>query len=391
VLCDGVVRVRPHVTNVSFGLDQVYTFEKTGRLHSAFIRGHHYRRALDHRVLASWRIRPKGLSGMRERWVVGDEAVAMVDDIHRQVAQVGGPPWGATEHQAIDRIAGWTPGAYEADAEKFLNVYRPVSILPPDQYLSVMVQATEGCSWNRCTFCDFYQDQTFRIRPMAELNRHIEGVREFFGDGIGLRKSIFLGDGNALAAPFSALVNIFKSVQTGFPDNGVGPSWRETSSFVDIWGASRLSVKQIATLKEMGLCRVYLGLETGHDGLLAKVGKRGSAKMAIDVVRRFKEAGVSVGLMVMLGLGGHAFAQDHVWDTTKTLNQMGLGRDDLVYFSPLVGSSHLKYMQDMWASNIESLSDEEMASQYVEMLRGLQFGRTNKTKVALYNIKRFVY
>ncbi len=304
MLCNGIVRVRPHVINVSFGNDQVYTFEASGRLHSAFLRGRHYRRALDHRVLASWRVRPKGFGGMRERWMVGDEAMDMVDGIHREVAEVGiGMPRGA-QSQAIDLIASWMPADYERDAGMFQKVYRPVSILPPDQYLSVMIQATEGCSWNWCTFCNFYQGQTFRIRPSAELNTHIQGVRDFFGEGIGLRKSVFLGDGNALAAPWPAVADMFKSVQVGFPEQGIGPSWRETYAFVDAWDGARLSLGQISTLRDMGLRRVYVGLETGHDPLLKRVNKRGSAGLAVDVIRRFKQAGVSVGVIVLLGMGG---------------------------------------------------------------------------------------
>jgi radical SAM superfamily enzyme YgiQ (UPF0313 family) len=141
----------------------------------------------------------------------------------------------------------------------------------------------------------------------------------------------------------------------------------------------------------MGLKRVYLGLETGHDALLKKVNKRGSAALACDVIRRFKAAGVSVGVIVMLGIGGKAFAQDHVWDTVAVINEMGLGMGDMVYFSPLVVSSHLPYAQEMWAANIEPLCDTDLADQYEQLVMGLHFDKVAKPKMAMYNIKRFVY
>lgn len=385
------MRVRPHVINVSFDTSQVYTFEPSGRLHSAFIRGRRYRRALDNRVLESWRVGSMKFAGLRERWMKGDEAVNMIDGIHRQVAGVRSHLLSSTQSQAVDQIGGWTPEDYLRDVRVFQQIYRPISILPPDQYLSVVIQATEGCSWNRCHFCDFYQGQTFRIRPLDELQTHLDGVRQFWGVGIGLRRSIFLGDGNALSAPWSAVKDMFQSVQKHFPETGLGPSWRETYAFVDAWGGQRLSTEQITTLRLMGLRRVYLGLETGHDALLKRVNKRGSAALACEVIRRFKAAGVSVGVIVMLGMGGKAYAQDHVWDTVKTINEMGLGMGDMVYFSPMVVSSHLKYAQDMWAANIEALTETDMIAQYEQMMTGLQFDKVNKPKMAMYNIKRFVY
>ena len=383
--------MRPHVINVSFDTSQVYTFEPSGRLHSAFIRGRRYRRALDNRILESWRVAPKGFGGLRERWVMGDEAMDMIDRIHRQIAGVRSDHLGSVQSQALDQIGGWQPENYLRDVRFFQSVYRPIGILPPDQYLSVVIQATEGCSWNRCHFCDFYQGQRFRIRPLDELQTHMEAVRQFWGMGIDLRRSIFLGDGNALSAPWPAVIEMFRSVQTHFPETGIGPSWRETYAFVDAWGGKRLSVEQITTLRDMGLRRVYLGLETGHDALLKRVNKRGSAALACEVIRRFKAAGVSVGVIVMLGIGGKAYAQEHVWDTIKTINKMGLGSGDMIYFSPLVVSSHLKYAQDMWAANIKALTETDMIAQYGQMVASLQFAKVNKPKMAMYNIKRFVY
>jgi len=64
---------------------------------------------------------------------------------------------------------------------------------------------------------------------------------------------------------------------------------------------------------------------------------------------------------------------------------------DMVYFSPLVVSSHLPYAQDMWAANIEALNETDMIDQYGQMVNGLHFDKVDKPKMAMYNIKRFVY
>ncbi|MBT3603112.1 MAG: hypothetical protein HN521_08610, partial [Candidatus Latescibacteria bacterium] len=229
------MRVRANAINVSVDDAHSYTFEPSGRLHAAFMRGRHYRRALNHRILETWRVKPRGYDGLRQRWLGPDESMGMVANIHTQVATLTSSHAGNSDQVALERIANWSPQLYENDAREFDQVYRPISILPPDQYLSVVIQATEGCSWNKCSFCDFYSGQTFRIRPKDELRQHIADVRDFFGAGIGLRRSVFIGDGNALSAPWPAVLDMFEAVKAGFPKPTVGPSWQNTNAFIVTW------------------------------------------------------------------------------------------------------------------------------------------------------------
>lgn len=391
MVCKPTVLIRKGVVNIAFGQTHVYTFENSGRLHAAFIKGRHYRRSLDHRLLESWRVKPRGSEFLRQRWIAGDEAVEIVGQIHAHANAGLASSKNTRERSFAEQVLNWTHDQYAKDATKFLNVYRPIGILPPDQYMSVVVQATEGCSWNRCSFCDFYLGRKFQIKTRDELDCHIEGVKAFFGAGLALRRSIFLADANALSIPFAKLIDIFESVKSHFSEKGIGPSWQQMAGFVDVWGGRRLERKEILVLKNMGLQKVYIGLETGHDPLLEKVNKRGSAELAIDLVNRFKGAGVSVGVIVLLGLGGEAYAQDHVWDTVGTLNQMELTKGDILYFSPLVAGSHLPYTHDMWAENTQALDDARMDHQFGEMVSALRFERKVVPKMAKYNIRRFVY
>jgi hypothetical protein len=113
--------------------------------------------------------------------------------------------------------------------------------------------------------------------------------------------------------------------------------------------------------------------------------------MAIDAVNRFKAVGVNVGVIVLLGLGGATYAQDHVWDTVRVLNEMHLGGGDLVYFSELVTSSYLPYARETWAAGIRALEREEMADQQRRIVQGLMFHGSGAPKFARYDIRRFVY
>ena len=110
------------------------------------------------------------------------------------------------------------PPSLAKDRDRFLSVYKPVGILPPDQYLSLVVRVTEGCSWNACTFCGFYRDVPFRWKTEEELAAHTAALRAFFGESIALRSSVFLGDANALCLAHEKLRPLVASVARGVPD-----------------------------------------------------------------------------------------------------------------------------------------------------------------------------
>ena len=199
-----------------------------------------------------------------------------------------------------------------------------------------MLQATVGCSFNTCTFCDLYQ-QPFRVKTPDEFRQHIRQVRDYLGDSILLRqRSIFLGAANALAIPMPRLLPLLEIIQEEFapsPENRRGSGW---DAFLDAFTGTRKSVEDYRALAERGLKRVYIGLESGHDPLLEFVRKPGHARDAIETVQAIKAAGINVGLIVLIGLGGDRFAAGHAADTVEVLNQMPLDSGDLLYFSDLV-------------------------------------------------------
>jgi radical SAM superfamily enzyme YgiQ (UPF0313 family) len=82
--------------------------------------------------------------------------------------------------------------------------------------LTLVLQLTLGCHWNRCTFCDFYKAVHFHIKSMEEFEQHIHAVKRFVGNAIHLRRSIFLGDANALILPQSRLMRVFDQINQEF-------------------------------------------------------------------------------------------------------------------------------------------------------------------------------
>ncbi len=84
------------------------------------------------------------------------------------------------DDRAVHRLAtivAMDGAALRDDAARFLAASGPVGILPPDQYLALVVRVTEGCSWNACTFCRLYRDVPFRWKRPDELVAHLAALR----------------------------------------------------------------------------------------------------------------------------------------------------------------------------------------------------------------------
>ncbi len=387
------LRLRPTAINLLVGdAEPSYSFDLAGRLIGAYVGGLNYRRSLDNRVLSKW----SGPDGTRQRrWLTGDEATRFLTaayDLADRAARATGDP-------RLAVLQGWDEAALAADAERFATVYRPVSILPPDQYLALVLQATEGCSYNRCTFCDFYRDRPFRIKSADELRAHIAAVRAFFGPAIALRKSLFLADANALVAPMGRLRAWLDVIEAagllpqsgGLPVASGGP--RATIySFIDAFDVHRKSLADWQELADRRLRRVYIGMETGDDALLRFLRKPGTAADVIEAVRLIKQAGIAASVIIMTGIGGETGAAAHESATIAALNAMPLTAGDIVYFSPFVDSPGSEYGALAAAAGIRPLTTPKMTEQEARIRAALRPEQPARPpQYAKYDIREFVY
>jgi radical SAM superfamily enzyme YgiQ (UPF0313 family) len=285
----------------------------------------------------------------------------------------------------LDRAARFDAPAARADARRFRAIYGEIGILPPDQYLAMVVQATEGCTVNTCAFCELYH-QPFRVRSAGEFAGHLADVRAYLGDSLLLRRrGVFLGAANAVALPTARLLPMLQMIKEMF--DGCPPV---VSGFVDAAAGARKSSSEYRALASAGLGRVYLGLESGHDPLLAFVRKPGTSDTAVRAVRAIKSAGIQVGVVVIVGLGGDRFADAHVSDTVETLNSMGLGAGDLVYFSEFVEQQDGAYAALAASASIRPLTGEEVAAQRGRIRAGVARGSA-PPQLATYDMREFVY
>ena len=404
-----ILNVRQESVVLMQNENESYTFDAAGRLVGIFRDGKNYRRSLDNQILEKASGAERGLSGRLRRMLAADEietletrAYAFARDVSARLAE----PLPAEFANALARIAMYSYARLEQERATFQTLYRPVSILPPDQYLAFYVQATEGCSYNECTFCGLYRDRRFHAKTASEFRAHTQNIRAFFGDGITLRRSIFLGDANALMAPHARLLDWFDALHDEFailPRNLNGTerrAWERAHpihfdgvySFIDAFTTKRKTAEEFAALAERGLQRVYIGLESGDPALLQFLGKPNQPDDMRALVEHLKQSGVAVGIIILIGAGGTAYHVGHVRETARLVNALPLDARDIIYFSELVDYPGSTYGEHAKAAGLTALDVPQMHAQEAQMRAAFRFaGAPNTPKISYYDLREFVY
>jgi hypothetical protein len=392
------LNMQPSALTAAFDEQTVLAYDRAGRLWSAFFNGYTFRRGLDGGVLGKWTER--GRRQRRRMWpseasIVVDRSAALMSHLADGATFDASPQVRKELYVLVGRAALFTARAARVDVERFHRVYQPIGILPPDQYLALVLQLTEGCSFNSCTFCTFYRDRPFRIKSPDEFRTHITAVCDYLAHSLSLRRGVFLADANALVVPQKKLVTLLKVLKERLGERKeLGEVKLGVSvplfAFLDGFSGRKKSAEDYAELGALGLKRVYIGLESGHDPLLAWLRKPGHAADAVEAARAIKAGGVNVCAIVLVGAGGNRFADEHVRDTIQAINAMDLGAGDLVYFSDFVTVPGQPYGQIAARDHVEPLSAAQMRAQRHAIETGLKFAGP-LPKLATYDIREFVY
>ncbi len=386
--------LQPGALTLAWDIHTVLAYDRAGRLWSAFLDGVTYRRGYHGRIMAK-----STLQGQRvRRWLDGEEAdrlIARTADLMRLACRAEwetGPETRADLIASLERAAAFTPPVAAQDAHRFHAIYKPIGILPPDQYMALVLQLTEGCSFNTCTFCTFYRDRPFRIKSPAEFRAHLAAVVDYLGPALAMRKGIFLADANALVVPQKRLVELLDVIPTlgGQPPVFEKAGFSRLYAFLDGFSGAKKSPQDYAELAARGLKRVYIGLESGHEALLRFLKKPGTAAEALAAVQAIKAGGVQVCVIILLGVGGTSFANGHICDTIQVVNAMGLTAGDLIYFSEFVEQPGQPYGVMAARAHIAPLSPDQILEQRRAIQSGLRFAGP-PPKIAMYDIREFVY
>jgi len=190
--------------------------------------------------------------------------------------------------------------------------YQGDIIRPPSEAFSLILQVTTGCSHNGCTFCGAYRDKSFRIKEW----QRIEADLDFAAAWCGRHTTLFLADGDALALPHELLIALLRRIREKLP--GI----RRVSSYATCQNILARSDDQLGEYRALGLSRLYLGLESGHDPTLTAIAKGVNSEQMIAAGQRVRAAGIFLSVTCLLGIGGTAHSLAHAQATAAVLSRM---------------------------------------------------------------------
>ncbi|MFO8010518.1 MAG: radical SAM protein [Dehalococcoidia bacterium] len=211
-----------------------------------------------------------------------------------------------------------------------MTFQRPEIFRPPSEAQSYFLPLTRGCSNNTCTFCR-YHGAVLQVRPLDEVKAEIDALDLYLRNGTippqthpivyatadNLRSGkVFLQDGDALVYPYPKLVEALEYLNDSFP-------WLERiASYATPQDLLRRSVDELKRLRELKLSIIYVGPESGDDDVLARVQKGVTRDETIRGCLKAREAGITLSLTVLLGLGGVQGSEKHALATASLLSDI---------------------------------------------------------------------
>ena len=183
-------------------------------------------------------------------------------------------------------------------------------IRPPSEAHSILLQATVGCSHNKCTFCGAYKGERFKIKPDEIIMKDIAFASKYCRN----QTRLFICDGDALIIPQKRLLNILAEIEKQLP-------WiTRVGVYANTKSLKMKTEDELEELKKHGLGITYMGLETGDDNTLKAVNKGSSSEHMIKMGRKAKNAGIKLSITVLLGIAGREDSEKHAKETGRVLS-----------------------------------------------------------------------
>ena len=180
--------------------------------------------------------------------------------------------------------------------------YRGRIYRPPSEADSYILQATIGCSWNKCTYCDMYRDKDFAVRALDEVLEDVARAGQQYAADV---RKVFVADGDALILDMPHWRAVLAACRAAFP------SLRRVSCYAM---ASNVLAKSEAELRELhglGLTLLYVGPESGDDVTLKRIAKGSTAADHVAAAARAHASGLSTSVIFLLGAGGVERSEQH--------------------------------------------------------------------------------
>ncbi|MDZ7698714.1 MAG: radical SAM protein [Deltaproteobacteria bacterium] len=232
---------------------------------------------------------------------------------------------------------------------------------PPSEADSLLIQATVGCPHNKCTFCMVYKKgPPYRVRPVDNIKKDLDEARGYYGSGI---KTLFFPAGNTIAMPTDDLTAICAHARARFPH----------LQRITVYGSSpyihKKGLKDLIRLREAGLTRIHVGLESGNDEVLQQIKKGTDSREQIEAGQWVMEAGIELSEYVMIGIGSKERTHGHARDTARVLNAINPHFIRIRTFLPKINTLLLHQIKK---DRFQVLSPHEALRETAEFIGNLQ-------------------
>lgn len=188
------------------------------------------------------------------------------------------------------------------------DIYRP-----PSEAESYILQATVGCSWNHCTYCDMYRRKVFRVRALEETLADVAEAGRAYGDAVD---KVFVADGDALVMDAATWAAVLGACRAAFP------RLRRVSAYATARNLIEKTPEELRTLREEGLSLLYIGPESGDDVVLKRIAKGATAGEHVEAAHRAHAAGMKLSAIFLLGAGGAERSAEHARASAALATEM---------------------------------------------------------------------
>jgi radical SAM superfamily enzyme YgiQ (UPF0313 family) len=278
-------------------------------------------------------------------------------------------------------------------------------IRPPSEAKSLLVRVTRNCSWNKCAFCHSYHGAKFGLRSVDDVKDDIRKAKEIadriveiswkLGQGGHVNdcvvsyiyqndgsfddsyrsiaawlyfggESVFLQDANTIIVKTDDLAEIISFIKEQFP------FVTRITSYCRSKTAGRKSVEEFKKLKEAGLSRIHVGMESGYDPVLKFIKKGVTAAEHIEGGLKIVESGISLSEYIIPGLGGEQWSKEHAIETARVLNQIN---PDFIRLRSLQVRRNTELYRLREEGKFNKLDDEDVVREirlFIEHLDGIQ-------------------
>ena len=188
------------------------------------------------------------------------------------------------------------------------DIYRP-----PSEAYSLIVQATVGCTHNKCTFCPNYKADKFKVKPFEIVFEDLMEARSYYSHV----ERVFFADGDVLCLTYDKLMRLLDAVRGIFPECTRVGVYSRASQIL------KKSDDELRSLLDAGLGILYVGAESGSDEVLRRVNKGETAEDIVVAVQKAEASGIKTSVTFISGLGGKELAEEHAVKTGEMISAMG--------------------------------------------------------------------